>query len=287
MMQTLDNLWLQYAQSSAYTKLNQRTKDDYSRHWHKFSATCGTGSITAHTIQQYLDGIIANNGLRTAHHARSALTVVYTWGKRMGLVDVNPTVEVRLPSVKFRQTVWEQKHLDKLRDAVLHNRYNLTDRERMAASVAWVCYMTAQRTTDVVAFKMSDVGKYDSNWYWYLTQSKTGTKLAVPLSTETYNLLKRLTDRSSDGSTFGCFTDVQLSKTFARIRVKLNLPDGIQVRDMRRTAITRMLDGGVSEDGIRAISGHKSAATTTPYKAIHNRRDNPAGLDAMRKVGMV
>ena len=46
---------------------------------------------------------------------------------------------------------------------------------------------------------------------------------------------------------------------------KLNLPKELTAMDLRRTAVTEMMEGGVDLAGIMQVTGHQNAASVKPY----------------------
>jgi hypothetical protein len=52
---------------------------------------------------------------------------------------------------------------------------------------------------------------------------------------------------------------------FARIRTEASLPNDLQFRDLRRTALTNAGDNGATDDELRALSGHMSRDVLSVY----------------------
>jgi site-specific recombinase XerD len=46
---------------------------------------------------------------------------------------------------------------------------------------------------------------------------------------------------------------------------KANLPRELTAMDLRRTAVTEMLEAGVDIAGIRQVTGHKNMQSVVPY----------------------
>jgi site-specific recombinase XerD len=44
-----------------------------------------------------------------------------------------------------------------------------------------------------------------------------------------------------------------------------NLPKELTAMDLRRTAVTEMMEGGVDLAGIMQVTGHQNAASVKPY----------------------
>ena len=75
----------------------------------------------------------------------------------------------------------------------------------------------------------------------------------------------------------------EISKLFKQIKVEINLPDELQARDLRRTAVVEMSEVGVDWIGIKQVTGHQSHQSLVPYlvntlagatEALSNREED-------------
>jgi site-specific recombinase XerD len=57
----------------------------------------------------------------------------------------------------------------------------------------------------------------------------------------------------------------QLSKVGKVVMQEAGLPDELQLMDLRRTAITEMVEVGVALTNVMALSGHATVHSLTPY----------------------
>ena len=57
----------------------------------------------------------------------------------------------------------------------------------------------------------------------------------------------------------------QISRTINTIKEAAGLPNTITAMDLRRTAITEMVEAGVDAVGIMQVSGHRSPNSVGPY----------------------
>ena len=58
---------------------------------------------------------------------------------------------------------------------------------------------------------------------------------------------------------------IKLSKLGATIMVEADLPEELTLMDLRRTAITEMVEVGVPVSSIMSMSGHAAPSSLTPY----------------------
>ena len=60
-------------------------------------------------------------------------------------------------------------------------------------------------------------------------------------------------------------TASSINAPFKKLLVEANLPKDLRIGDLRKTAITEMVEAGVDQTGILPVSGHKSLASLNPY----------------------
>tara|TARA_B100000902_G_scaffold222235_1_gene211164 strand:- start:269 stop:604 length:336 start_codon:yes stop_codon:yes gene_type:complete len=57
----------------------------------------------------------------------------------------------------------------------------------------------------------------------------------------------------------------EISLYINKILDEANLPKELTAMDLRRTAVTEMMEGGVDLAGIMQVTGHQNAASVKPY----------------------
>lgn len=104
---------------------------------------------------------------------------------------------------------------------------------------------------------------------FYITQRKTGTKVAAPVSHEMHAVLNSMSRSAIQAvvaeGTGHPYKSSYFSHEFARIRSLAGLPDYLQAPDFRRTAATELGQAGATDDEIRAVTGHKSRGIVAVY----------------------
>ena len=61
------------------------------------------------------------------------------------------------------------------------------------------------------------------------------------------------------------YADVDIGRMVNRVKEEAGLPKELTAMDMRRTAITEMVEAGVDTTQIMAVSGHNSPQSMRPY----------------------
>ncbi len=57
----------------------------------------------------------------------------------------------------------------------------------------------------------------------------------------------------------------QMTALLKDVKDAAGLPDELQVRDLRKTAIVQMIEGEVDHLAIQSVTGHKNVASLNPY----------------------
>jgi integrase len=107
-----------------------------------------------------------------------------------------------------------------------------------------------------------------------LEQSKRRARVSVPLPKDLQEMLKQQhLDLSwqpyiMPASTKGRpkpYSLQQLSKVGKVVMQEANLPEELQLMDLRRTAVTEMVSVGVPVSNIISLTGHATVHSLTPY----------------------
>ena len=235
------------ATQKEYKRLGERLK--------KIFAEFEPSHVKPHHVAQVIDDE-AKTAPTQANRLRQLLSVVFTYAVRKGIVEANPCRDVKGVSVKKR------------------DRY-ITDDEFAAVKaeagdtigcIMDFCYLTAQRISDVLKVRLSDI-TVDGIFF---EQGKTGKKLLVAMSPDLAEVIERargLHTKTVRGLTlfygrggrqYGYFG---ISAMFRRACKKAGVVD-FHLHDIRAKGLT-----DASRQGLNAqmLAGHKSAAMTEHY----------------------
>lgn len=256
---TIKELAKAYKRSSKFAELAAVTRSDYDRQlltmvqspYGNSNPTAITPQL-ADTIYQYVK---QERGERQAQYFVAVWSVVYMYGmKFLGLL-VNPWQLVSPSKPAARKQSWTEEQVF----SVIEKALELG--EKSVAIGVCLMYDTAQRPGDVLRLTYGDVKKDDSGWFLDFTQSKRKADVRPALSQYTVSLLDPvfingtnpyypLTDRLLNWEG----TLVEFRAKFNEIKKLCNIPKELQLRDLRRTALTEM--GAASDDQMVAVSGH-------------------------------
>jgi integrase len=188
-----------------------------------------------------------------ANNVITALRRVFSWAVQRGHVASNPAAKPGRIKAPKRRAVWSPAAERAFLDAAAKT-------DPMMGLAYMLAAYTAQRQGDILAM----------TWHQYsgahitLRQAKTGTLVQVPCHSDLRAALdsaprKGFTILTNDrGQRFkaGYFRNRWRAVTLAAGL------DGLQHRDLRRTAMVRMSEAGCTTQQIAAVSGHEIATTT-------------------------
>ena len=80
------------------------------------------------------------------------------------------------------------------------------------------------------------------------------------------------------GGQYRIYSDVEVSPIVNKVKQEANLPKELTAMDLRRTAITEMVEAGVDTTQIMAVSGHNSPNSMRPY-IRHTYKSAASALD--------
>jgi integrase len=165
--------------------------------------------------------------------------------------------------------MWQPEHVTLFLDTAYNNF-----RWRSIGLIVHMSYEWGQRVGDMRTLKWESI-KFDEK-RMDLEQSKRGVDVHLPISD---NLIKMLAQQKEDfdfqdyvaprtepkAGTYSHYTIDEIHILINEVKDEANLPKELQARDLRRTAITEMVEAGVDLVGIMQVSGHQSPQSVKPY----------------------
>lgn len=248
-----------------------RTKKEYERLGKLLKETFADfhpRQIKPHHIAQAIDDE-AKTAPVQANRMRQLLSVIFAYAVRWGIVDANPCRDVRGISVKKRDRYITDDEFAAVKAAASPSISCIMD----------FCYLTAQRISDVLKVKLSDI----SDDGVYFQQGKTGKKLRVRMTPELAEVIeraKKLHDKvrgltlfhGRGGKPYGYFG---VSAMFRRACKSAGVED-FHLHDIRAKALTDAEHQGLDA---QRLAGHKSRAMTEHYvKARETEEAMPPSL---------
>ncbi|MBI0432806.1 tyrosine-type recombinase/integrase [Roseomonas sp. KE0001] len=269
---TFANLVKRYKEAPEFTELREKTQRDYAALLRRLEGILGPFPIA--DIDREVVYAIRDRFQETPHQANYLLRVlrlVLGWAADRELLPANPAARPRQLTVRPRHQVWsaeaEQAFLahagPEMRLAYLVHAF------------------TAQRQGDVL----------NMTWAQYqrgiirLRQRKTGALVEVPA----HATLRAALDAAPRCSTH-ILTDAKglpwdadaFRKEWRRVTLAAGL-DGLQNRDLRRTAMVRLAEAGATAIEIAAVSGH-DIETTQAILETYIPRNGRMAAAAVRRL---
>jgi integrase len=250
---TLTNLIWRYKQSPELAKLTSRTQADYRSLLDKIQDRFGPLTLwamadrtMAQHIYEWRDSMAKSP--RRADYPIQVLKVLLSWGKRRGLIEHNRAEGIgRLHSGDRRNSVWSDEQVTAFLSVA-------PEPLRRALVLA---IETGQRQGDLLQLRWSSVGPSIVS----LTQSKTGARIAVPVSAELRKTFDGLT-RSPDGhvltTSSGAPWDSKGNgfRSAWRDACKAAGITGVTFHDLRGSFVTRRLAAGWTAQEVALCTGH-------------------------------
>ncbi len=245
--------------------LAARTKKDYQQSFDLILAKAPHVIVTEVTRKD-LKGTYRElrkaYGLTVANRHMKAWQVLMAFAFDEGVRPDNPALRLRLTRPKIRDVRWMPEHVDLfVKTARLRNRPSL-------GLTIWIAYEIAQRPADVRLIRWS---RWDGATF-LVRQAKTGKLVRVAVAAALAAELNAI--RPIDGgdgfiilteATGVPYGESYLAHEIAKVRTAAALPAELQLRDLRRTALTEIGEGGATDDEIRAVGGHAERGSVGIY----------------------
>lgn len=158
---------LRWYLSEIAVQLRERTLEDKRRHVLRITERIGdlnADAVRPADIQRY----VFARGKESPHQAKQELSTIsqaFRWGRRFGLVEFNPAIDIAAPRIQNRDRYVTDEEL------ALFCSVN----DGWGGYVAMLAYATGQRLSDLLALRFSDDALA-------LTTSKTNRKATIVLT---------------------------------------------------------------------------------------------------------
>jgi integrase len=220
-----------------------------------------------HTNQAYQ--IWLASGVYTANYRKAVLSAAWKHGMRHDVMDNDPIRLVKMTATKPRKVKWTRDQVKQFLNTA-YSDYKF----RSIGLIVHMAYEWAQRIGDmrVLTWDKLDLDAQRID----LTQSKRGADVHLPITDSlTQMLIKQKEDfgfqqyvAPMPTPTIGYYPPYPIDRIDGAINAvkdAAGLPDNLTAMDLRRTAITEMIEAGVDLAGVMQVSGHKSPNSVSPY----------------------
>jgi integrase len=270
---SVDQAIVSYYRSGAFGRLAQSTQALQRSHLERFRAKYGSKNI-ASMPAAFISRLIADLSPYVARNWIKTLRSLMQHAKAIGLVQTDPTKEIKLPQVKGSRWTWTEEEI-----AQYERHHAIGTKARLAMALG---LYTSQRRGDVIRMGRQHI-QGDT---LIVRQSKTGTTLQLPLLPELEQIiaaapsgnmafLTTATGRPYTASGFG--DDFQ---TWCR---EAGLLPRCTFHGLRYAMARRLAEQGATTHQIAAVTGHKSLGEIARYtKAVNQVR---LAREAMKLIG--
>lgn len=244
--------------------LAPRTKKDYQQSFDLIAARAPdvlVARIERRELKQIYRDLRGIFGLTVANRHMKAWQVLMAYAYDEGARPDNPALKLKLTRPPARQVRWQPWHVERFRLTA-----DLVGR-RSAGLAIGIAYEIAQRPADVRLIRWQ---AWDGRAF-EVVQAKTGRRVKVAVSDALAAELNALRPAGDQGliirteATGSPYNEYNLAHLVAAIRRAARLPDELQMRDLRRTALTEIGEGGGTDDEIRAVGGHAERGAVGIY----------------------
>jgi integrase len=275
---TVADLIRAYIATDSYAKLSAKSRKDYV-YYLNFWKGSKLGStpimstmlcnITAPMCQR-LYNEHATHSVSLANHCVSVYKLVFNFAIRLGYITFNPFAKILRRQDKPRRVVWSKDDLKAFMDVSF-----ATFNKRSVGLIVYMAYEWGQRLGDMRNLTW-DMYNLDTG-VLTLTQSKRRARVSLPTSNDLRSMLEAqhkdygwqryMAPSSQEDGKGGLlpYSLTNLSRVAQTIMSEANIPAELQLMDLRRTAITELVEAGVPLPNIMALSGHSTPQSLTPY----------------------
>jgi|14_taG_2_1085336.scaffolds.fasta_scaffold04695_5 integrase len=275
---TIGGLAHEYMNSKAFARLKGNTQKEYELCLRIAMATpTHTGKTVGETKLNFFGNNHANyvyeqwldRGVSRANKISAILSIVFNRAINMDILNRNPMKGVTRVPNKQRKVMWTQDQVFTFLDtAYSQNKW------RSIGLIVQMAYEWGQRIGDM---RLLTWDKLDlDNKRMDIEQSKRSADVHLPISEPLLHVLCQQKEaygfqeyvapqmQPSDGA-YKPYKKENLFSYVNDIKDAAGLPSELTAMDMRRTAITEMVEAGVDVTQIKQVSGHKSISSLDPY----------------------
>lgn len=286
-MTTWNDLIEKYKASSRWATLSAKSQETYDyaidvlEKYVDINVTIDT--FNRETCDNLISEIREIHGDNTANSCLRFAKLLFNFAIDDDILEVNYFTRIKAVKIPSRNVVWKQYYIKKM-ITYLEKYDTHLHRHEMIMRMGLLAYFTANRLTDIRLLKWENV-KEDGI---YITQGKTDEYVWIPMTDDIKRFLPKKDHRPyvfSKRYNGDPYEEKDVSDIFGEeLRAMIGIPKKYVLRDMRRNAITHMMDNGATDAEIMSLSGHKNVQSMEPYRRIHGRKDNKAAINATKKL---
>lgn len=278
--------WLvgEYKKDESYSSLSPSTQKLYQYSFNVLLEVFGDWPIlevTRKRVKTFYKDLLKEGTVRRQSQIMQNCRVVFRYARDEELINDNPFSEQNVSKAPARDAVWNEDLLDAVRDKAI---------EMGMPSIALAMQMgydLGQRPQDLRAMSWA---KY-SGQKVKLKQLKTkNTWVEIQVLPD----LKRMLDETPkispiiliDEATKKPYSKDMLCRRVREVMTAAGIGDELQFRDLRRTAVVRLMDAGATLPEICSVTGHKLTEAEKILEVYGPRSSKQAdnAIDKVRKL---
>ena len=209
------------------------------------------------------------HGPATANYRKAVLSAAWKNAMRYDVMTHNPVSLIKTVAAQPRRTVWKREQIQTFL-ATAYSNFNW----RSIGLIAHMAYDWGQRVGDMRVLTWDKLNL--DNCQLDMTQSKRNAEVHLPISQGLCEMLRQQKEHFgfqdyvapkpyAIDQTFKPYTKIEIGILFNEILDEANLPRELNAMDLRRTAVTEMMEGGVDLAAIMQVTGHKNIQSVKPY----------------------
>ena len=274
---TLEEVINFYRNSDAYRRLSSSSQKDYDNHLSATLITEVEGKMlrayrcknlkVRHITQAYNNWLLV--GTRTANYRRSVLSAAWKHAMRHDVMIHNPISLVETVAEKPRRVHWSREQVSIFLDTSYSDF-----RWRSIGLIVHMAYDWGQRVGDIRLLTWNSLDL--NNCRIDMTQNKRNAEVHLPISQGLCSMLRQQKEEfgfqeyvvprvKPRAGAYTPYDKEEVSLYINKILDEANLPKELTAMDLRRTAVTEMMEGGVDMVGIMQVTGHQNTASVKPY----------------------
>ena len=268
---TVRDVVVEYWGSDAFRKLGSASQKDYYDCLRVINDDVGSMSMKrlSVSLMQQCYIVWLERGIYRANKIAAIMSILINWSKKNGISIENPMPLLEKTPNPQRTVMWEPEQVNKF----LTTAYSEW-KWRSIGLIVQMAYEWGQRVGDMRMLTWAAIN-FDKK-RCDLVQSKRGAEVHLPISDTLMHVLKQQHEtfgfqclvtpqvQPSDGS-YKPYTLNMLHVYVNAVLEAAGLPSYLTAMDMRRTAITEMVEAGVDITQIKQVSGHTNINSLTPY----------------------
>ena len=267
-----------YLNSKAYGSLSYNSQRMYRYNLNSICRTKIDGvtignkllkNITIAICNEMYDTWEAENSTANANHLAKVFSLLMNYHVMLENTHRNPMKYVKKRTSKPRSVIWTHDQVITFLDKA-YSEFKW----RNIGLIVHMCYEWGQRPVDIrnLTFSQIDWDKRKVD----ITQTKRGAEVELPIPDDLFSMLEQQAvdwgfqdmvvpyHRPQDNA-YRPLRVAQMTALLKDVKDAAGLPEELQVRDLRKTAIVQMIEGEVDHLAIQSVTGHKNVASLNPY----------------------